>query len=82
MTVKSGGTMARLGRMDAFEESGWALEHGRTEKESPEGEWECTRCGYVREGQRAPNVCPDCGADAEEFEFWEYDEDWDDEDYD
>lgn len=76
--------MARLGGMDTFEdeEFGGALAHRRTEKEGSEGEWECTRCGYVREGQGPPHVCPDCGADADEFEFWEYDEDSDDEDYD
>jgi rubrerythrin len=72
--------MAKLGRMDAFGESGRVLERRRAEKEGPEGEWECTRCGHVREGRRAPHLCPDCGADAEDFEFYEYDEDWDDED--
>jgi rubrerythrin len=82
MTVRSRGTMARLGRMDAFEEFRGALTDRRMEKESPRGEWECTGCGYVREGRKPPHICPDCGADAEEFEFWEYDEDWDDEDYD
>lgn len=75
--------MARLGRMDMFEEeSGEGLAYRSPKAETAEGEWECTICGYVREGRRPPKVCPDCGADADEFEFWEYgDEDWDDEDY-
>lgn len=51
--------------------------------ESREPEWECTVCGYVREGRKPPVVCPECGADEDEFELWEYeDEDWDDEHWD
>jgi len=75
--------MARLGSMYMFdEEPSDGLGHRYSKTETAEGEWECTICGYVREGRRPPRACPDCGADADEFEFWEYaDEDWDDEDY-
>ncbi len=61
-----------------------ALASHNPEKEPVEGEWECTMCGYVREGRKPPATCPDCGADADEFEFYEFgdDEDWDDEDFD
>jgi rubredoxin len=51
--------------------------------EAMEGEWECMECGYVEEGAsgRRPKKCPDCGAIASSFEFFEYeDEDWDDSD--
>ena len=51
--------------------------------EALEGEWECMECGYVEEGasSRRPKKCPDCGAIASAFEFFEYeDEDWDDSD--
>jgi rubrerythrin len=29
--------------------------------------WKCTVCGYIHEGERPPDVCPVCGAPAEEF---------------
>ena len=44
-------------------------------------EWECMECGYVHEGLRPPKRCPECGADAEEFELYEYEgEELEDED--
>jgi len=45
------------------------------------GEWECTRCGYVRIGERPPDMCPECGATAFDFEFFELVEDSDRDDY-
>ena len=30
--------------------------------------WVCTVCGYVHEGETAPEVCPLCGVGAEMFE--------------
>ncbi len=45
------------------------------------GEWECTRCGYIRIGEKPPAICPECGATALEFEFYESEEDQDSEDY-
>jgi rubrerythrin len=76
--------MARLGRIGTFdEESGGTLVRSQRKDEHPQREWECTVCGYVREGRRPPTVCPECGADEDDFELWEYeDEDWDDEDWD
>lgn len=38
------------------------------------GEWECTECGYIHEGENPPRRCPECGASADQFEFYEYDE--------
>jgi len=29
--------------------------------------WKCTICGYVHEGESAPDVCPKCGAPKEKF---------------
>lgn len=44
------------------------------------GEWECLECGYVHEGEKPPKRCPECGASAEQFEFYEY-EDLEDDDF-
>ena len=30
-------------------------------------EWICTVCGYVAEGENAPEKCPQCGAPASKF---------------
>ena len=30
--------------------------------------WVCTVCGYVHEGNEAPEICPLCGVGAEMFE--------------
>lgn len=49
-----------------------------------QGEWECDECGYVKVGvsTKSPKGnCPECGAAADNFTFYEYsDDDWDDED--
>ena len=29
--------------------------------------WKCTVCGYIHEGDNAPDVCPKCGASKEKF---------------
>lgn len=29
--------------------------------------WKCTVCGYIHEGEKAPEKCPKCGAPAEKF---------------
>ncbi len=29
--------------------------------------WRCSVCGYVHEGEEAPDVCPKCGAGKEKF---------------
>lgn len=40
--------------------------------------WECSECGYEHEGPRPPRQCPECGADSDMFDLYEYDEeDWD-----
>ncbi len=33
--------------------------------------WVCTICGYVYEGDEAPDKCPLCGADKSQFELKE-----------
>lgn len=30
--------------------------------------WVCTVCGYVHEGDTAPETCPLCGVDSSQFE--------------
>jgi len=30
--------------------------------------WKCVVCGYVHEGETAPDVCPLCGVGPEDFE--------------
>lgn len=68
--------------MNTFdEEYGGILSPSRRKKERHEGEWECTRCGYIRVGEEPPATCPECGASADKFEFWEFEEedsDWED----
>jgi len=44
-------------------------------------EWECKDCGYVLEGEKAPQKCPDCGA-IDSWEKVEYVDEWDHEDDD
>jgi len=63
------------------EEFGGVLPRSRRNKEHTKGEWECTRCGYIRVGDEPPAMCPECGATALEFEFWEFEEESDWEDY-
>ena len=29
--------------------------------------WVCTVCGYIHEGEEAPEICPLCGVGAEDF---------------
>jgi predicted nucleic acid-binding Zn-ribbon protein len=29
--------------------------------------WKCTVCGYIHEGEKAPEKCPKCGAPEEKF---------------
>ncbi|HWQ79885.1 MAG TPA: hypothetical protein VN381_13750 [Anaerovoracaceae bacterium] len=29
--------------------------------------WKCTVCGFMHEGDKAPDACPKCGAPAEKF---------------
>ena len=67
--------------MNRFDEGlGEVLTPSRGKKERAKGEWECTRCGYVRIGEQPPDMCPECGATALEFEFFELEEDSDSED--
>jgi len=40
-------------------------------KPGPTRQWRCTVCGYIHEGESAPDVCPVCGAAASEFEPYE-----------
>lgn len=74
--------MSTLGKIDTFfdDDSGETFVRSRRRGEHLEGEWECTVCGHIRVGNKPPDMCPECGADADEFEFWEFEDDW--EDYD
>ena len=43
-----------------------------------EGEWECGDCGYVKIGTAAEppeKSCPECGAPANMFVFYSYEDD-------
>ena len=40
-------------------------------KPDPTRQWRCTVCGYIHDGDSAPDVCPVCGAAASEFEPYE-----------
>ncbi|MCA1553728.1 MAG: hypothetical protein LC737_05055 [Chloroflexi bacterium] len=39
------------------------------------GEWECTVCGHLHEGEEPPAVCPECGATKDKFEYYSYEDD-------
>lgn len=68
--------------MNKFDqELGEVLPPRPRKEERAKGEWECTRCGYIRIGEEPPDMCPECGATALEFEFWEFEEESDREDY-
>ena len=43
------------------------------------GEWECTVCGYLYEGEVPPATCPDCGAASDRMIRVPYagDDEWD-----
>ena len=43
-----------------------------------EGEWECMNCGYIKAGlaDQVPKRCPECGAGADMFAFFDYVEDY------
>ena len=41
--------------------------------------WICTVCGYVHEGEEAPEKCPQCGAPKEKFELQGEERIWADE---
>ncbi|MGL4483875.1 MAG: rubredoxin-like domain-containing protein [Anaerovoracaceae bacterium] len=30
--------------------------------------WKCTVCGFIAEGETAPETCPVCGVPADKFE--------------
>lgn len=36
--------------------------------------WRCEVCGYLHEGEEAPDICPKCGAPKEKFELLDEDE--------
>ena len=38
--------------------------------------WVCTVCGYVHEGDTAPEKCPTCGVPAEKFKEQTGDREW------
>ena len=38
--------------------------------------WVCTVCGYVHEGETAPEFCPVCKVPAEKFKLQEEDMSW------
>ena len=46
------------------------------------GEWECAHCGYVPDGEVAPDLCPECGSQRQTFVFFAYPDDsvWQEED--
>jgi len=45
------------------------------------GEWECSVCGFLHEGEEPPAKCPESGAPPDKFEYYSHEDDdeWDDE---
>ncbi len=44
------------------------IEHGTVFKKDAPVVWRCRNCGYLHEGQAAPNVCPACAHPQAHFE--------------
>jgi len=47
------------------------IEKGEVFKKSSPTRWKCRNCGYVREGDEAPDLCPACVHEKKHFEIKE-----------
>jgi rubrerythrin len=45
------------------------IENGTVFKKDKVVKWRCLNCGYVHEGQEAPDICPACNHEQEYFEL-------------
>jgi rubrerythrin len=45
------------------------IEAGRVFKREEKVVWRCQNCGYLHEGNEAPEVCPACAHEKEHFEL-------------
>lgn len=48
------------------------IEKSKVFKKDSKTKWKCGKCGYVHEGNEAPNICPSCKYDKENFEVKAY----------
>ncbi len=45
------------------------IENGTVFKKDNSVKWRCRNCGYIHEGQEAPDICPACNHEKEYFEL-------------
>jgi rubrerythrin len=45
------------------------IEAGRVFKRTPDSKWRCRNCGYIHEGEEAPQMCPACAHPQAHFEL-------------
>lgn len=46
------------------------IRHGRVFKKGEAVKWKCRNCGYVHEGDEAPETCPACKHEQSYYEVW------------
>lgn len=54
-----------------FKKLAWNIENGQVFKKDKKVSWKCGNCGYVHEGDEAPERCPACDHPRDHFEVFE-----------
>jgi rubrerythrin len=70
-------------RQSEAQQQQWRGSTMKDNNDALHGEWECDECGFVHVGQSSKpprTACPECGAEADSFTFYEYEDsdDWGD----
>jgi rubrerythrin len=45
------------------------IEEGKVFKKESQAKWKCSNCGYIHEGEEAPEECPACAHPQAHFEI-------------
>ena len=64
-----------IGEVEAYHEKRYRklkdnVDQGNVFKKDSSVKWKCSNCGYVHEGEEAPDVCPACKHGQEYYEIW------------